>query len=252
MQFIPLVERLPETGGLIDLSLAPPPHEDQERLAVTEWSVGGAKFGEFMVAIFDEWVRHDVGRVYVQLFDVSLGNWMGEGPGLCVFSETCGRGMAMEHNGDVYSCDHYVYPEYKLGNVMQIPLEAMVDGDMQRKFGTDKRDTLTQDCIECEVRFACNGDCPKHRFRRAQSGEPGLSYLCPSYKRFFTHIDPYMRTMTDLLRANRAPAEIMAMIAEKERVQEKPEAPRPRITGRNDACPCGSGKKYKACCMKAG
>jgi uncharacterized protein len=186
--------------------------------------------------------------VYVQLFDVSLGNWMGAGPGLCVFAETCGRGLAMEHNGDVYSCDHYVYPEYKLGNVLETPLGDIVDSAAQRKFGNHKRDTLTQDCLDCEVRFACNGDCPKHRFRRAQSGEMGLSYLCPSYRGFFNHIDPYMKTMADLLRRNLAPAHIMTLIAEQER-PVKASAALQRIIGRNDPCPCGSGRKYKACCI---
>ncbi|MDR3707797.1 MAG: anaerobic sulfatase maturase [Capsulimonadaceae bacterium] len=215
LQFIPIVERLPERApakdGLIQLSLASPPRDGQRRLDVTEWSVGPSKYGEFLVAIFDEWVKRDVGATFVQIFDVSLGAWMGLPAGLCVHAPTCGRGLAMEHNGDVYACDHYVYPEFHVGNVMDAELAAIVDGDAMRKFGADKLDLLPQDCIECDVRFACNGDCPKHRFRRSASGKRDLSYLCPSFKRFFTHIDPYMRIMADLVRSGRPAAQIMRM-----------------------------------------
>jgi uncharacterized protein len=174
---------------------------------------------------------------------------MGLGSGLCVFAETCGHALALEHNGDVYSCDHYVYPEYRLGRVGTDSLESLVTSEAQTRFGLDKRDTLTQDCLDCEVRFACNGDCPKHRFRRDSHGQPGLSYLCPSYKAFFTHIDPYMRTMAQLLSEQRAPALIMDLLRQQEQPPLAANASR-RIVGRNDPCPCGSGRKYKACCLR--
>lgn len=216
IQFIPLVERLPdEEAKRLGLDLAAPPRADEEgarRMPVTPWSVEPRQYGAFLVEIFDEWVRRDVGRVFVQIFDVALGNWAGAGGGLCVFSETCGSALALEHDGSLYSCDHYVYPAYKLGSLADQPLGEMVRSARQQKFGNDKRDTLPRYCRECEVRFACHGECPKHRFIRTPDGEPGLNYLCAAYKRFFTHIDPAMRTMTALLRAGRAPAEIMTML----------------------------------------
>ncbi|HEY3332133.1 MAG TPA: anaerobic sulfatase maturase [Capsulimonadaceae bacterium] len=214
IQFIPVVERVNglSKNGLIQL--APPMrHNSEDRSKVTPWSVGSVAFGDFLVAVFDEWVRQDVGNVFVQMFDIALGQWAGEPAGLCVFDVTCGRGLAMERNGDVFSCDHYVYPEYRLGNVNSESLREMADSARQLKFGDDKRDLLVDDCVACDVRFACNGDCPKHRFRRSSSGQMGLSYLCPSYKRFFSHVDPYMRTMASLLKAQRPPAEIMRMIS---------------------------------------
>jgi uncharacterized protein len=248
LQFIPLVERAssPAADGLIQLSLAPPPDRDQARSPVTEWSVRAEDYGEFLVQIFDEWVRRDVGRVFVQLFDVALGAWMGMGASLCVFSERCGRALAVEHNGDVYACDHYVYPEYKRGNLLDRPLREMVLSPEQVKFGNDKWDTLPRVCRECDVRFACNGECPKHRFLRTPDGEWGLNYLCAAYKRFFRHIDPHMRTMAELLHNRRAPAEIMEMIIRREREQAW------KTVGRNDPCPCGSGRKYKQCCANKG
>ena len=155
-------------------------------------------------------MKQDVGKVFVQLFDVALGNWMGMGGGLCVFSENCGSALAMEHNGDVYSCDHYVYPRYKLGNLLNQDLGAMAASEEQRAFGQAKSATLPEYCRSCEVRFACHGECPKHRFLRTPDGEAGLNYLCRAYKRFFTHVDPSMRKMAALLQARRPAAEIMA------------------------------------------
>jgi uncharacterized protein len=216
MQFIPLVERVApqkmKTQGY-DFAAPPAAGENQDS-AVTPWSVGAAQYGNFLCAIFDEWVRQDVGKIFVQLFDVALGNWMGLGSPLCVFSEKCGAALAIEHNGDVYSCDHYVYPRYKLGNVMNESLGAMVDSTDQIKFGNDKLDTLPKYCRECEVRFACNGECPKHRFIRTPEGEAGLNYLCAGYKKFFNHIGPSMGTMAQLLKSGRAPAEIMNLRGE--------------------------------------
>ncbi len=180
--------------------------------SVTPWSVESEQYGKFLCAIFDEWVRHDVGTTFVQLFDTALGNWMGLGSSLCVFAEKCGAALAIEHNGDLYSCDHYVYPRYKLGNVMNQSLGAMVDSPSQRKFGNDKSNTLPKYCRQCEVRFACNGECPKHRFIQTPDGESGLNYLCAAYKKFFNHIDPHMKTMEKLLRSHREAAEIMPML----------------------------------------
>jgi uncharacterized protein len=211
IQFIPLVERsAPGSSphGLLQISLT----ASRETPPVTDWSVGASEYGDFLIAVFDEWVRRDVGSVFVQLFDVALGNWMGLGSGLCVFAETCGHALALEHNGDFYACDHYVYPEFRLGNLETEPLKNLIASDSQRKFGLDKRDTLSQDCLDCAVRFACNGDCPKHRFGRDSRGMPGLSYLCPSYKAFFSHIDPHMRIMGHLLRERRPASQIMEII----------------------------------------
>ncbi len=213
MQFIPLVERNGQSGD----TFAAPPQSGDADSPVTPMSVESLAYGEFLCAIFDRWVRNDVGRVYVQLFEVQLAIWMGLPSSLCVFSETCGNALAMEHNGDVYSCDHYVYPEYRLGNIGKEALGDMVASPQQRKFGTDKRDALPQYCRDCDVRFACHGECPKHRFIQTPSGEPGLNYLCAGYKRFFHHIDPHMKTMAELLKARRSPAAIMPMLARRER-----------------------------------
>ncbi|HEY1662642.1 MAG TPA: anaerobic sulfatase maturase [Verrucomicrobiae bacterium] len=195
------------------LDFAEPPltGETGSSSIVTPWSVEAEQYGNFLCAIFDEWVRQDVGKTFVQLFDVALGNWMGLGSSLCVFAEKCGTAVAIEHNGDLYSCDHYVYPRWKLGNVMEQSLGAMVNSPGQAKFGNDKSDSLPQFCRKCEVRFACNGECPKHRFIQTPEGEWGLNYLCAGYKKFFNHIDPHMKTMAKLLRNNEAPARIMEM-----------------------------------------
>ncbi len=217
IQFIPLVERKPNaTARSLGLDLASPPdlsEAEEEHSPVTSWSVGSVAYGDFLIAIFDEWVRKDVGSTFVQLFDVALNNWMGLGSPLCVFAEKCGRALVMEHNGDVYSCDHFVYPKYRLGNVADQSLGAMVESSAQIKFGEDKLTTLPAYCRSCEVRFACNGECPKHRFMHTPSGEPGLNYLCGGYKKFFKHIDPYMRTMCQLLHEKRPASDIMAQLA---------------------------------------
>jgi uncharacterized protein len=238
MQFIPIVERTapsPTPEGLV--LLAPGAGEAK----VTEWSVDPVQFGRFLCGIFDEWVRRDVGEYYVQIFDVALESWYGMEASLCIFRQTCGSAMAMEHNGDLYSCDHYVYPENRLGNIMESPLAALVGSEQQRRFGEDKRDTLPGYCRRCDYRFACNGECPKHRFVRTPDGEEGLNYLCAGYKKFFKHIDPYMKFMAEELRHERPPANVMDWIRARE--------PRPAVPpGRNDPCPCGSGKKYKKCC----
>jgi len=256
MQFIPLVERIGPGGGPLDFAEPPTLTRTESGISlpilsianrksqiandIAPWSVQSEPYGDFLIKIFDHWVRHDVGRVFVQLFDVQLGIWLGMPSTLCVFGETCGNAVAMEHNGDLYSCDHYVYPQYKLGNVMDLGMREMLDSPQQRAFGADKRDTLPKYCRECDVRFACNGECPKHRFLTTPDGEPGLNYLCAGYKKFFHHIDPCMQTMANLLRHQQPAALIMEMLAREENPAQK--------VGRNDPCPCGSGKKYKKCC----
>ena len=246
LQFIPLVERQPiQQLKALGYDFAEPPEPGQPRdqqSQVTRWSVEAKQYGNFLCAIFDEWVRNDVGQVFVQLFDAALGNWMGLGPSLCVFAEKCGATLAIEHNGDLYSCDHYVYPKYRLGNIMNQSVGEMVRSAQQTKFGNDKLDALPQYCRECEVRFACNGECPKHRFIKTPNGEDGLNYLCPAYKQFFNHVDPYMRVMAELVRTDQPAAVIMDILREEEQRQNL------ASPGRNDLCPCGSGRKFKKCC----
>jgi serine-type anaerobic sulfatase-maturating enzyme len=225
LQFIPIVERNNET-------------DFQEGNTVTDRSVTAEQWGRFLIAIFDEWVTRDVGRVFVQHFDAALAAWAGEPPAVCIFSPTCGTALALEHNGDLYSCDHFVEPDYLLGNILDTPLIELVSSDAQRQFGLNKRDTLPRYCQECPVRFTCHGECPKNRFIETPTGEPGLNYLCVGYRAFFTHIDPHMQQMASLLHQGRAPAEVMTR------------GGRPRISvkvSRNDPCPCGSGLKYKKC-----
>ena len=197
-----------------------------------------------MIEIFDEWVRRDVGRVFVQMFDAALAIWVGAPPAMCIFAETCGDAVALEHNGDVYSCDHYVEPEYLLGNILDQPLVQLVGLDKQRKFGRDKRDTLPRYCRECEVRFACHGECPKNRFTLTPDGEPGLNYLCAGYKAFFNHVDRPMRIMAGLLRRGRYADEVMQILAAGEEARLHAAFVK---AGRNAPCPCGSGRKFKRC-----
>ena len=240
MQFIPIVERISNQATGDGLHLVSPDFAGSAQVA--PWSVGPRQFGRFLCAIFDEWVRQDVGRYYVQLFDVSLEMWAGMEASLCVFRPTCGAALAIEHCGDLYSCDHFVYPANRLGNIMESSLETLVTSEQQRQFGEAKESTLPKYCRECDVRFACNGECPKHRFTTTPDGEPGLNYLCPGYKMFFHHIDPYMRFMAAELMAQRAPANVMRWAA-----AEDTRAALGK-TGRNDICPCGSGRKFKHCC----
>ncbi len=233
IQFIPIVERINADGSTLL----------QEGDTVTGRSVKAEQYGRFLVEVFEEWVRRDVGEVYVQMFDVALANWVGAPPGVCVFSETCGQALALEHTGDPYSCDHFVEPKHLLGNIKQTHMIELVASDQQRRFGQDKRDTLPRYCRECEVRFACHGGCPKNRFNDTPDGERGLNYLCAGYKLFFNHVDRPMRMMADLLRQGRAPAEIMASYAAKDRERDD----RFADVGRNEPCPCGCGRKYKKC-----
>lgn len=240
LQFIPIVERKAAVKNEKDLELISPDYNGTAE--VTDWSVEPFQYGKFLTAIFDEWVKKDVGQYFVQIFDVALESWYGMPQSLCVFRETCGTALAIEHNGDLFSCDHYVYPENKLGNIIETALETLVDSSQQKQFGMNKRDTLPKYCCECEVRFACNGECPKHRFIKTPEGEYGLNYLCAGYKLFFNHVAPYMRFMTNELKNNRPPANVMKWAIEKEKGFPS------YNVGRNDDCPCGSGKKYKKCC----
>jgi len=210
MQFIPVVERATADPAPDGLVLIQPSFDKPAQ--VTDWSVEPRAYGNFLVRIFDEWVKRDVGRYFVQIFDVALESWLGLDPSLCIFRKRCGSALAMEHTGDLYSCDHFVYPEHKLGNITQTSLNQLVHSDRQKAFGNDKHDLLPRMCRECEVRFACNGECPKHRFLTTPDGDPGLNYLCAGYKYFFNHIDPHMRFMAAELRAGRPPANIMRLL----------------------------------------
>lgn len=240
MQFIPIVERVAGVTTSDGLQLVSPDFHGTARVA--PWSVEPRQFGRFLCSIFDEWVRRDVGTVFVQLFDVSLEMWTGREASLCVFRRQCGAALAIEHCGDLYSCDHFVYPQNRLGNIMSAPLQSLVNSPQQHAFGEAKETSLPQYCRDCDVRFACNGECPKHRFLNTPDGEPGLNYLCAGYKMFFRHIDPCMRFMAAELAARRPPANVMHWIAAHETQSAV------RKAGRNDPCPCGSGSKFKHCC----
>jgi len=218
LQFIPIIERKPnDEAALLGLKLALPPDlaADDTDENVMPWTVQPKQYGQFLIDIFDEWVRRDVGLIFVQMFDVMLNAWMGMPPPLCIFSEKCGSAMIIEYNGDIYSCDHFVYPDYNLGNILETPMSELAQTEKQIQFGDDKLDKLPKKCLSCDVRFACNGECPKHRFMYTTNGEPGLSWLCEGYKMFLHHIDPYMKTMTQLLREQRPCAEIMGMVPPK-------------------------------------
>lgn len=216
LQFIPLVERRPRAADLDrHLAHSAPPTGPQDLVApeniaesVTPECAPPGGFGKFLRTIFDHWVRHDVGRVFVQQFDSTLSAVYGMGPTVCVHQPRCGRALALEHNGNLYACDHYVYPEYRLGNIRETPIAELANGPAAARLGDLKAD-LSEQCRKCPVRFACNGDCPKHRFVSTGLGRPGLSYLCEDYHGFFTHVQPAMRAMAELLKMGRAPSEIM-------------------------------------------
>jgi uncharacterized protein len=230
IQFIPIVERDNASGF-------------QEGNRVTRRSVTGVQYGHFLIAVFGEWVRCDVGRVFVQIFDVSLAAWVGQPAGLCVFSPTCGTALAIEHNGDLYACDHYVEPSYLQGNIMDTPLEELAGSARQREFGLAKKESLPKPCRECDVRFVCHGGCPKNRVLRTADNEAGLNYLCAGYQAFFRHIDRPMRFMASELQAGRPPSNIVHHLAVQ---QAEPRHHSSRIP-RNAPCPCGSGRKHKHC-----
>jgi len=239
VQFIPIVERVAEASENGDVPWASwrdRPLYEQEGDHVTGRSVTAEQYGRFLIDVFEEWVRRDVGEVYVQLFDVALANWVGEPPGLCIHSETCGLALALEHTGDLYSCDHFVEPRHRLGNIEEHRMLELVGSEQQRRFGLDKRDLLPDYCLECDVRFACHGGCPKDRFISTPDGEQGLNYLCAGYKAFFHHVGPAMRFMATQLRSGDAPSDIVQRYAAEDARR-----------GRNGPCTCGSGRKWKHC-----
>ena len=241
VQFIPIIERASdETIQIANLGWGDRPGSKrllytQTGNRVTERSVGGEQYGRFLVDVFEEWIRHDVGKVYVQLFDVTLEAYFGRHL-LCIHAPTCGYGPALESNGDLYSCDHFVEPKHLLGNIHKTHMLTLVSSPAQRKFGHDKRDTLTTQCQQCEVRVLCNGGCPKDRFAVSRDGEPGQNYLCAGLELFFKHTAPAMRAMAQLIQQRRYPAEQMAVVAAEDAKR-----------GPYQPCPCGSGLKFRFC-----
>ena len=208
LQFTPIVERLTEhEDGRTLASLA-----DDREIPLAEASVTPEQWGNFLCTIFDDWVRHDVGKMFVEIFDCTLANWMGVLPGICAYSKECGHAGVMEHNGDVYSCDHFVFPEYKLGNIREQSLIDMLYGEKQQAFSRLKHTSLPRQCKECDMEFACHGECPKNRFEKDKYGEPGLNYLCQGYYQYYTHVAPYMDFMKRELLAQRPPANIMNVL----------------------------------------
>ena len=230
IQFIPIVERDNTTGN-------------QEGTQVTDRTVDPDQYGRFLIEIFNEWVRRDVGIMFVQFFDGVLASYVHGYSTLCILTPTCGEGVALEHNGDLYSCDHFVEPRYLLGNISQTPLPELVASDAQRSFGRAKSDTLPKYCRECKFLFTCHGECPKNRVLTTSDGEPGLNWLCAGLKAFFEHVDRPMQIMADLLRRGQYADRIMKILAQ----EEGRSIPREYKVGRNDPCPCGSGEKYKKC-----
>ena len=208
LQFTPIVERLTEhEDGRTLASLA-----DDREIPLTDASVTPQQWGNFLCTIFDDWVRHDVGKTFVEIFDCTLANWMGVLPGICAYSKECGHAGVMEHNGDVYSCDHFVFPEYKLGNIREQSLIDMLYGEKQQAFSRLKHTSLPRQCKECDMEFACHGECPKNRFEKDKYGEPGLNYLCQGYYQYYSHVAPYMDFMKRELLAQRPPANIMNVL----------------------------------------
>ena len=208
LQFTPIVERLTRhEDGRTLASLA-----DKNEIPLSEASVAPEQWGYFLCAIFDEWVRKDVGKIFVEIFDCTLANWMGVSPGICAYSKECGHAGVMEHNGDVYSCDHFVFPEYKLGNIRDHSLIDMLYGEQQQEFSRLKHSSLPRQCKECDMEFACHGECPKNRFMKDKYGDSGLNYLCPGYYHYYQHVAPYMDYMKQELMAQRPPSNIMKVL----------------------------------------
>lgn len=208
LQFTPIVERLTRhEDGRTLASLA-----DKDEISLSETSVAPEQWGYFLCAIFDEWVRKDVGKIFVEIFDCTLANWMGISPGICAYSKECGHAGVMEHNGDVYSCDHFVFPEYKLGNIRDHSLIDMLYGEQQQEFSRLKHSSLPRQCKECDMEFACHGECPKNRFMKDKYGDSGLNYLCPGYYHYYQHVAPYMDYMKQELMSQRPPSNIMKVV----------------------------------------
>ena len=208
LQFTPIVERLTRhEDGRTLASLA-----DKDEISLSEASVAPEQWGYFLCAIFDEWVRKDVGKIFVEIFDCTLANWMGISPDICAYSKECGHAGVMEHNGDVYSCDHFVFPEYKLGNIRDHSLIDMLYGEQQQEFSRLKHSSLPRQCKECDMEFACHGECPKNRFMKDKYGDSGLNYLCPGYYHYYQHVAPYMDYMKQELMSQRPPSNIMKVV----------------------------------------
>lgn len=206
MQFLPVVEYLSESGRKGGKVIVKP---GTEVSSAAPWNVSATGYGRFLTDIFDDWVVSDVGQYFVQAFDMALAQWAGVRPGLCVYCETCGDALAVEHNGDVYSCDHFVYPEFRLGNLMETSMSDMYRSIRQFEFGVNKRNSLPVYCLRCKYHFACRGECPKHRFIKTPSGEPGLNALCEGFKQYYAHVEPYMLYMSNLLMQKQPPALVM-------------------------------------------
>lgn len=230
MQFIPVVERMDRDGTRLY----------QKGSAVSDRSVLPRQFGRFLSVIFDEWVRRDVGKICVQTFEATIRNWIGlASSGMCVFDTICGHGLALEHNGDVYSCDHFVDPDHLIGNIRQERLIDLVSSERQKMFGSEKSSLLPRQCRECYFLFACHGECPKNRFLTIHEGEPGLNYLCEGYLEFFRHIERPVKIISNLIRQGMPASHIMALLKNEDRSY--------RNARKNDPCPCGSGIKFKRC-----
>jgi uncharacterized protein len=234
IQFIPVIERVNPDGSSLT----------QSGDRVSPRSVRPEQFGRFLIQVYDEWVHNDVGRIFVQTFEASLRSWMRlPTSGMCVFDKTCGYGLALEHNGDLYSCDHFVEPDFLIGNIKEEHMLELVGSEQQFKFGQHKRDSLPRYCRECPVLFACNGECPKNRFTRTPDGEAGLNYLCAGYKAFFQSVDEPMKLLATLLRSGREASEVMPILAKrKEELSQAYQRAKPE-----NPCPCGSGLAYQAC-----
>ena len=233
IQFIPVVERINADG----LNLV------QRGDQVSPRSVRPEQFGRFLIQVFDEWLHNDVGKVFVQTFEAALRSWMRMPTGMCVFEPTCGYGLALEHNGDLYSCDHFVEPDFLLGNIKEEHMLQMVGSQEQYQFGQHKQDSLPQYCRECPVLFACHGECPKNRFISTPDGEPGLNYLCAGYKGFFQRVDEPLKTLAALLRSGRPAEQVIEILAEQKEVLAKAH----QNTRPNDDCPCGSRMAFRDC-----
>jgi len=230
IQFIPIVERDNETGS-------------QEGPRLTDRTVDSSQYGRFLIEIFDEWVRRDVGIMFVPFFDAVLASYLFGQSSLCVLRPACGDALALEHNGDLYSCDHFVEPSYRLGNIGETPIAELASSERQQAFGRAKTVTLPRSCRVCAFLFTCHGECPKNRVLTTPDGEPGLNWLCQGLRTFFEHTERPMKIMADLLRQGQYADSIMKILAE----EEGRSIPAPDRTGRNDLCPCGSGSKYKNC-----
>ncbi|ASA55333.1 anaerobic sulfatase maturase [Vibrio gazogenes] len=244
MQFIPLVEREIEEKTADGLSFVSP---DVTEARVTSWSVTPLQYGQFLTSIFDEWVKKDVGKIFVQTFDNAISSWCGEPAGICIFAETCGHAFALESNGDLYNCDHFVYPEHKLGNIHDVSIFEMNNSEQAIEFGQSKKKSLTPDCQHCEFLFACNGGCPKHRFNVSPSGFPQHNYFCAGYKHYFRHIAETMGQIRGLIFNGQPVNDIMILKNIDFNQSHLPKST--KTVSRNSLCPCGSGKKYKKCCM---